>query len=145
MKMRNKTISFICHHSLADKSNAKTIDGWHRKWEPPADMIGYHYVILKNGRIEKGRPLEFVGAHAKSRGRNHISIGVCFEGNFNKYQPTMHQLEAASRLYDCLCQVYMKELEIDFHRELDEPNPCPGPKLNRLRLIALLKRNKLHA
>lgn len=52
------------------------IDRWHkdRGWWG----IGYHFVIRRDGKLEKGRPLEMVGAHA--RGHNRTSIGICLVG-----------------------------------------------------------------
>lgn len=52
------------------------IRDWHLKqgW---AD-IGYHYVIRRNGVIEKGRPENRPGAHV--RGINHQSLGICLVG-----------------------------------------------------------------
>ena len=40
--------------------------------------IGYHLVIRRNGVIEKGRPLEQIGAHVA--GHNAASIGICLAG-----------------------------------------------------------------
>lgn len=56
--------------------NANDIDRWHK--ERGFDCIGYHYVIDLDGTIEKGRPIEKVGAHVK--GHNSNSIGVCYIG-----------------------------------------------------------------
>lgn len=50
---------------------------WHineNKWSD----IGYHYVIRRNGVVEKGRDVEIPGAHV--RGHNEDSIGVCLVG-----------------------------------------------------------------
>ena len=57
-------------------SSARQIDQWHRArgWK----MIGYHYVIRRDGTVEKGRPEEMVGAHTK--GINSHSIAICYEG-----------------------------------------------------------------
>jgi N-acetylmuramoyl-L-alanine amidase len=49
-------------------------DGW--------SGIGYHYVIRKDGTIERGRPLQKRGAHAKANGHNKYSIGVAFVGGY---------------------------------------------------------------
>ena len=51
------------------------------------DDVAYHYGVFsdasgKNFQIKQGRPVHIVGAHAK--GHNANSIGVCFEGNFDK-------------------------------------------------------------
>lgn len=59
--------------------NAAVIDEWHRQrgWRG----IGYHYVVLEDGTVERGRPVELVGAHC--RGRNARSIGVCYVGGLD--------------------------------------------------------------
>ena len=44
--------------------------------------VAYHIYIRRDGLIQKGRPLDVPGAHA--RGFNHKSIGVCLEGGANK-------------------------------------------------------------
>lgn len=41
--------------------------------------IGYHFVIRKSGRVERGRPLDRQGAHVE--GVNHMSLGICCSGN----------------------------------------------------------------
>ena len=43
------------------------------------DGIGYHKVILRNGKIENGRPEYWIGAHVK--GKNKESLGVCLIGS----------------------------------------------------------------
>tara|TARA_R110000822_G_scaffold69985_5_gene169566 strand:- start:1654 stop:2100 length:447 start_codon:yes stop_codon:yes gene_type:complete len=60
--------------------NAKTIRQWHldRGWKD----IGYHYVILLDGTIEKGREDKNEGAH--TLGHNHSSIGICYSGGLDK-------------------------------------------------------------
>ncbi|QQQ17766.1 N-acetylmuramoyl-L-alanine amidase [Brevundimonas vitis] len=44
--------------------------GWHD--------VGYHYVIRRDGRVEKGRPDEVTGAHVV--GHNTGSLGICLVG-----------------------------------------------------------------
>lgn len=44
--------------------------------------IGYHYVILLDGTIADGRPIELSGAHTV--GHNHDSIGVAYVGGMSK-------------------------------------------------------------
>ena len=57
-------------------SSAAQIDAWHRAkgWQ----MIGYHYVIRRDGNIEVGRPADMIGAHTS--GQNSNSLGICYEG-----------------------------------------------------------------
>lgn len=56
------------------------IDRWHRArgWR----MVGYHYIIRRDGTVENGRPVEDVGAHAA--GNNHHSIGICMVGGVDE-------------------------------------------------------------
>ena len=84
LKPRAFTDYIILHHSgVKARHTAKDIHQWHKNkgWAG----IGYHYFIDKEGNIFECRPRDTVGAHAK--GYNGNSIGVCFEGDFNKEQP----------------------------------------------------------
>ena len=81
LKPRAFTDYIILHHSgVKARHTAKDIHQWHKNkgWSG----IGYHYFIDKEGNIFECRPRDTVGAHAK--GYNENSIGVCFEGDFNK-------------------------------------------------------------
>jgi hypothetical protein len=79
MKSRART-DFIAVHCAATPPTADIgradIDRWHRAkgWL----MIGYHFVIRRNGEIEIGRPVDAVGAHVE--GYNSISVGICLVG-----------------------------------------------------------------
>ena len=55
--------------------DVSTIDRWNR--ERGFDRVGYHYVILEDGTIQKGRPDDISGAHAA--GYNNY-IGICLIG-----------------------------------------------------------------
>ena len=56
------------------------IHRWHQ--EKGWSGIGYHYVIRRDGSIWRGRPVNYVGAHAKANGHNNRSIGVAFVGGY---------------------------------------------------------------
>ena len=43
----------------------------------------YHYVIKRNGDLERGRPVRLQGAHAKAAGHNKFSIGIAFVAGYN--------------------------------------------------------------
>lgn len=137
MIKRTRTNRVIWHHSLAHYSPAAVIDRWHRTRSEPFECIGYHYVIRLNGKIEDGRDVKYIGAHA--HGLNGDSVGVCFEGDFRDYEPTVEQFNAACELYHGLCRLYSKSLGIDYHRAID--NPCPGPKFNRADFREIVKRH----
>ena len=44
---------------------------------------GYHYVIKRDGSLQRARPLNREGAHALANGHNRYSIGVAFVGGYN--------------------------------------------------------------
>jgi N-acetylmuramoyl-L-alanine amidase len=52
---------------------AAVIRDWHK--QRGFKDIGYHYVIRRDGKIERGRPEQQVGAHVQ--GFNAHSIGIC--------------------------------------------------------------------
>lgn len=80
-----RKLSKIILHCSATKPeqevDAAVIDGWHkaRGWKG----IGYHYVLMPDGEIQKGRDVDEVGAHVK--GENFSSIGVCYIGGLNQF------------------------------------------------------------
>lgn len=79
-----RRIDQIVVHCSATKEGqdftAKDIHQWHKRlgW----DGIGYHYVIRLDGTLEKGRPEEQLGAHAK--GYNQHSIGLVYIGGLDQ-------------------------------------------------------------
>jgi N-acetylmuramoyl-L-alanine amidase len=62
-----RKINWLVIHTAATRPSmdigAKEIRRWHKAkgWSD----IGYHYVIRRDGRVEKGRPDARVGAHVK--------------------------------------------------------------------------------
>ena len=78
MMLLHKKIKYLIVH-CSDTSNDFTAIDIHKMhlnfgW----DGIGYHKVILRNGKVENGRPEYWIGAHVK--GLNKKSLGVCLVG-----------------------------------------------------------------
>lgn len=99
---RGSTKNIYIHHSASTTGDAKTFHKWHlsKGWSG----IGYHFVILKNGTIEEGRPIDSVGAHAQ--GYNSNSIGICLVGSFDKEKPTDKQIKSLVELLEYLLDKY---------------------------------------
>ena len=106
------TTKAVIHHTASHDVSAKTIDKWHK--ERGWDGIGYHYVIRKDGRVEKGRDLSKRGAHTKNRNR-YIGIALTGNGTF-----TDRQLSSLRKL---IAKIGITHIER--HHE-----KCPGPGLN---------------
>lgn len=83
--MSNLPIRDIVIHATATYPSmdigAKTIDEWHRK---RFRMIGYHYVIKRDGTVEKGREDDVQGAHTVNHGKNHHSLGIALAGGLKE-------------------------------------------------------------
>lgn len=47
------------------------------------DGIGYHYVIRRDGRIQRGRPVNRKGEHAPVNGHDEYSIGIVMVGGLD--------------------------------------------------------------
>jgi N-acetyl-anhydromuramyl-L-alanine amidase AmpD len=129
LKTRKVTDMIVLHHTGGSDMDASApqIDRWHKcnGWAG----IGYHYVIRKDGTIEKGRPDWTVGAHAY--GENGHTIGVHLSGSFGVAKPTEAQIESTAMLLANLCTDYglpMDEDHIVGHRDL-MPTDCPGDNL----------------
>lgn len=108
--------------------DATVIDGWHRAkgWSG----IGYHFVILLDGRIQIGRPLSRPGAHVE--GHNAKTIGICMIGGMDaamknpKNTFTLAQFKSLhALLHDMRAQ--FPKAEILGHRDFPGVNKaCPS-------------------
>lgn len=83
LQVRSKLTQFIAVHCSATKATQDIgvveIDQMHK--QRGFACVGYHYVIRRNGTIERGRPINTVGAHVE--GYNSVSIGICMIGGLN--------------------------------------------------------------
>lgn len=79
-----KEVKYLAVHCSATTPSqdvgAVDIDKWHRL--RGFLRIGYHYVIRRDGTIEKGRPDNQSGAH--TTGYNSVSLGICLVGGVEK-------------------------------------------------------------
>lgn len=126
LSKRQKTDLILVHHiGTMPRSavNATIIHGWHQNkgWSG----IGYHLVILKDGTIESGRPLDTVGAHCQ--GSNATSVGINVVGDFEVEEPTAAQKQALIEVLKYLKAKY-PNTQIKGHREC-QANTCPGKNL----------------
>lgn len=126
---RAYTEMLVLHHvgEIDRDVSAEEIHGWHKDngWAG----IGYHFVIRKDGTVERGRPEEMIGAHAQ--GFNARSIGINIVGDFEQGDPTAAQIESAAQLIADLSDKYGISITADNvvgHRDL-MPTDCPGRNL----------------
>ena len=88
------------------------------------DDIGYHYVIRRSGALEKGRPLDTMGAHV--RGWNAKSIGICLIGGGNGgFDYTRHQMDTLQMLIHRLLNKY-PGASVRGHNSYDAHKTCPN-------------------
>lgn len=127
---RRDTNFIVIHHSNGGNDVDFSVEDIHRMHRNiDYAGCGYHFVIRKNGTIERGRPEWAVGAHAE--GFNSDSIGICFSGDFQRSYPSDAQIAACVELLRDLCNAYdipCDRKHILGHRELNETD-CPGQNL----------------
>lgn len=127
---RKETRYIVVHH--VGKRGAFSVEDIHkmhldRKCDPLMAGIGYHYYIRKDGEIYEGRPRWKKGAHVNDKVHhyNSVSVGICFEGDFNYDKMEGQQLEASIMLLSMLSLAY-GNAPICTHHYLDERRNCPG-------------------
>jgi len=138
--------SGIIHHSASSNDTVYSIHEYHKEkkgyWG-----IGYQFVVDKEGNIYRGRPEEYVGAHAgSSNDYNHHSIGICFIGNYEGdlakgiAPEIMPEAQLASGRW--LIHVYLKGKygDLKYLRHSDvAATACPGKGFHWDKLMAEYK------
>lgn len=126
MKRIINEIIVHCTATPAGRDVRKTdVDRWHRA--RGFRCIGYHYLVLRDGTVEQGRPENKVGAHCL--GHNSRSIGVCYVGGLDNVtgKPadtrTSAQKDALGILIRDLCGRY-PGATVHGHREF-AAKACP--------------------
>ena len=117
---RTKTEGIVLHHAAATKCTVEDIHAWHlaNGWAG----IGYHFFVRKDGTVYSGRPIDTVGAHTV--GMNDKSVGICFEGNFEKEEMPEAQKKAGAELVTYVIGIY-PGVEISKHKD-HNATACPG-------------------
>lgn len=129
--MPRENVEYLIIHCSATPPDMdigrKEIDRWHRKngWL----MIGYHWVIRRNGHLEAGRDEGEPGAHA--RHYNTKSIGICMVGGTDANDHTKaennftdEQWATLDSLIGRLEGIYPTAKVIG-HRDVDPHKACP--------------------
>ena len=153
-----RKINEIILHCTATKEGlnfgVKDVDRWHR--DRGFKCIGYHYLILLDGTVCPGRPLNEIGAH--TTGHNAYSIGVCYVGGLDKNgkpkdtRTPEQKLAMYKLLYDLLntypkaqvschyqyaakaCPCFkIEDLQREYHLWL-QINKLPKPKMSMVNL-----------
>lgn len=126
---RSYTDMIVIHHTGSPDmdASAQQIHGWHlgNGWSG----IGYHYVIRKDGTIERGRPEWAIGSHAY--GENSHTIGIHLSGYFEQAYPTDKQIEKLAMLIADIADRYGIPIDRNHvvgHGELMSTD-CPGTNL----------------
>ena len=129
---RDSTDMIVLHHTGGNDidASAEQIHGWHLNngWAG----IGYHFVIRKDGTIERGRPEWAIGSHAY--GENDHTIGLHLSGDFLQAVPTSEQVEKCAMLIAALNADYGIPIDREHvvgHGELMATD-CPGVNLQAL-------------
>ena len=132
LQARTTTDGVVIHHIGGTNRDvsAEEVHEWHKNngWAG----IGYHFLIRKDGTIERGRRMNMLGAHCYQQ--NWHTVGVNIVGNFMEAHPTSAQMESAAKLLRALSRYYGFPIDRDHikgHREYNSTD-CPGDILYRM-------------
>jgi len=100
--------------------------------------IGYHYVIRRDGSLQRGRPVNIQGQHAEINGHDKYSIGLAFVGGLNcssetpnptEYRSAQSLTRAQMNTFQEFCRAFYLEFpggQILGHNDIDETEVDPG-------------------
>lgn len=121
-------ITIHCSATIEGKDyDVNDVDSWHKargfsKQPYSGKYCGYHFIVLRDGTIQRGRYLNEVGAHSVP---NTGKIGVCYIGGLDADKDacdtrTEAQKESLDRLCWALTQCMPSITEIVGHRDNSE-------------------------
>jgi len=129
--MNSSIIDMIVVHGSFTKPSMDIgfaeIDKWHK--DRGFSMCGYHWIILRNGVLETGRPEHQQGAHAKLVNRH--SIGVCLIGGMDEFgnSDCNYTFDQYDTLYKLLHDIKLRHPTVErvvSHRDVDKKGKtCP--------------------
>lgn len=137
----------VIHHSGTSLDTMASMDRYHREERHMENGLAYHFVIgngvrTKDGQIYIGPrwTKQLDGGHLRSSAQNHVSIGICLIGNFNKRTPSDRQLDATSALTKYLMdRCHISKRNVQMHRQINvRPTECPGSRFPTKKFLATL-------
>lgn len=137
---QKRKVSRIAIHCSASPQgrgdDAFTIDRWHVERWGKLSGIGYHYVVLEDGTIQKGRWVDSLGAGVY-RG-NSETVHICYIGGSERDEITEAQLISIERLSALLISEEMYSLrasDIKGHNEFEghSSRGCPNTDVDHIR------------
>ena len=120
LEKRKETKAIVLHHAAAKTCSPEDIHRIHlmNGWAG----IGYHFYVAKDGSVFRGRPLWSKGAHVS--GNNSSTVGICFEGNFEKEDMQPKQQAAGGKIVGYLKSIY-PQAQVKMHKDYNK-TACPG-------------------
>ena len=116
-----QAVKYLVLHHAAGNGSVEAIHAYHRDSNGWAG-IAYHLYVRKDGKVYAGRPMDRQGGHCLNY--NGVSIGICFEGNFET--ETMSEAQKAGGVEAVAYAMgYYPGMTIVGHRELVATD-CPG-------------------
>lgn len=118
---KRSTTKYIIIHHRAGNGDVQSIHQGHlgNGWSG----IGYHFYVRKDGKVYSGRPINTSGAHTTNY--NSVSVGVCFEGNFDQETKMSDaQLKSGQELIAYIKGKY-PNAKVKKHKDFNA-TACPG-------------------
>ena len=133
MIKRKLTDTIVIHCSATPPTmdiGVEKIREWH-VGENHWDDVGYHHVITRSGVLQKARPEEMQGSHA--RAVNGTSLGICLVGGSNASGDWENNFQdeqfvtLKSLILDLIKRYEIKK--IIGHYQVDDKKECPSFKV----------------
>ena len=139
-KTTRKINSIAIHCSASPQGrgdDAHTIDRWHLERFGANSGLGYHYVILEDGTIQKGRWADKQGAGVY--GSNYGTLHICYIGGIIFEDITDKQKKSLLLLSGILLKMYdLDKRSLKGHNEYPSHSSRGCPMIGMPKLLELL-------
>jgi hypothetical protein len=140
--IRREVTEVVCHWTETPTNKnigSEEINNIHL--EEGLDGIGYHYIIRRDGSIQRGRPVNLEGEHASTgffNNHNRYSIAICFVGGINvpsetqnitRYISAQSLTRSQFNSFDHFCRAFYNVYpggQVIGHSDIDDLTSDPG-------------------
>lgn len=97
--IKREVTTCIVHHTHTFRDQSLNADDINEQFKAEGYQIPYHFVILQDGSLQRGLPIDTIGQHA-GEDHNEFSIAIAFVGGLNLFSTAQDRYGGYERIIE---------------------------------------------